>query len=40
MPGEALVAVVVFAAMFIIWAVIPSLLKKRHNARVEETMRQ
>ena len=47
MPGEALVAIVVFAAMFmlfaasmfLIWVVILSLLKKRHSARVEETIR-
>ena len=40
MPTEAVAAVVVFAVMFVLWAVVPSLLKKRHSGRVEEEIRQ
>lgn len=35
MPSGAVAAIVVFAAMFIIWAVIPSFLKKKHERNGE-----
>ena len=36
MPTEAVAAVVVFAVMFVLWAVVPSFLKKRHTNRATE----
>ena len=39
MPSNALAALAVFAAMFVIWAVVPSLLKKRHETKERELSR-
>lgn len=36
MSIEAVIAIVVFAAMFLAWTVLPSKLKKRHEAKTEK----
>jgi hypothetical protein len=36
MPAEALAAALVFAGMFIAWAVVPTFLRKRHISSMEE----
>ena len=36
MTTEAIFAVVVFAGMFVAWAVLPSFLRRRHVAKAKE----
>ena len=36
MPVEAVAAILVFAGMFVALAVVPSLIKKRYNSKLEE----
>lgn len=35
MPAEAVVAVVAFVGMFLAWVVVPSYLRKHHDARAK-----
>ncbi|MBI2865989.1 MAG: hypothetical protein HYX99_01335 [Chloroflexi bacterium] len=35
MPVEAVFGVLAFGGMFVAWAVVPSILKKRHSANLE-----
>ena len=36
MPAGAALAIVVFAGMFAAWAVLPTFLKKRHEAKADK----